>query len=178
MTFLDFQLHKLLSKSETHFQKSEVILFWAAFLTSLVWNRIVERLVDNLGLKDCEERPLKFRAEQCAKFDNSPFQNRYYSWVPFTKGKQTSPCALACKPEGRQWYSELAPQVIDGTRCHDDGESTDVCIRGKCHVSFTLIRLPLYSPQAFEKRINNCVTRMMLHEKVIIFPFLEGFWWV
>ena len=49
---------------------------------------------------------------------------------------KTQPCALACKPEKKGWYSELAPQVIDGTRCYDDGESLHVCIRGKCHVSF------------------------------------------
>lgn len=48
---------------------------------------------------------------------------------------KTQPCALACKPEKKGWYSELAPQVIDGTRCYDDGESLHVCIRGKCHVS-------------------------------------------
>lgn len=86
-------------------------------------------------LKECAKRKSQFRVEQCAKFNNSPFQNHYYNWVPYTKGKQTSPCALACKPETKQWYSELAPHVIDGTRCYDDGESTDVCIRGKCHVS-------------------------------------------
>lgn len=52
----------------------------------------------------------------------------------FSLGKKVPPCALACKPDNNAWYSELAPQVIDGTRCYDDGEVLDVCIRGKCHV--------------------------------------------
>ena len=53
----------------------------------------------------------------------------------------------ACKPDNNAWYSELAPQVIDGTRCYDDGEILDLCIRGKCHVG-TIYYTKIY------KRIN------------------------
>ena len=87
-------------------------------------------------VQNCDHREVDFRQMQCSEYDNMPFQKRYYKWVPFTKGKKVQPCALACKPDNNAWYSELAPQVVDGTRCYDDGEVLDVCIRGKCHVSF------------------------------------------
>ena len=44
MIYLDSQLHKLLSKSETCFRNSEIFSFWAAFWTSLFWERTVNKI--------------------------------------------------------------------------------------------------------------------------------------
>ncbi|XP_041108240.1 A disintegrin and metalloproteinase with thrombospondin motifs 6-like [Polyodon spathula] len=70
-----------------------------------------------------------FREKQCADFDNLPFRGKYYNWKPYTGGG-VKPCALNCLAEGYNFYTERAPAVIDGTRCHAD--SLDICINGEC----------------------------------------------
>lgn len=44
-----------------------------------------------------------------------------------------SPCALKCQARGKSLVVELAPKVLDGTRCKAD--SLDMCINGICQVS-------------------------------------------
>ena len=44
-------------------------------------------------------------------------------------------CSLLCKAQGFGFFDLLADKVIDGTPC--DKNSLDVCINGKCQVSFS-----------------------------------------
>lgn len=44
----------------------------------------------------------------------------------------TAPCALKCQALGKNLIVELAPKVLDGTRCNI--ESLDMCISGICQV--------------------------------------------
>lgn len=44
----------------------------------------------------------------------------------------TAPCALKCQALGKNLIVELAPKVLDGTRCNT--ESLDMCISGICQV--------------------------------------------
>ncbi|XP_039614616.1 A disintegrin and metalloproteinase with thrombospondin motifs 6 [Polypterus senegalus] len=77
----------------------------------------------------CPTGARDFREKQCADFDNMPFRGKYYNWKPYTGGG-VKPCALNCLAEGYNFYTERAPAVIDGTRCHAD--SLDICINGEC----------------------------------------------
>ncbi|XP_070563783.1 A disintegrin and metalloproteinase with thrombospondin motifs 6-like isoform X2 [Ptychodera flava] len=81
------------------------------------------------NIDDCPENSRDFRDLQCAKFDNEPFRGKYYTWKAF-KGPHVIPCALYCVAAGYAFYTERAPQVIDGTQCHKG--SLDVCVRGQC----------------------------------------------
>ncbi|XP_055351849.1 LOW QUALITY PROTEIN: papilin-like [Paramacrobiotus metropolitanus] len=76
----------------------------------------------------CPENTPDFRTEQCSKFDDTPYQGQKYKWIPYKKG--SNKCELLCRPENGSFYVSFAPQVIDGTACHDD--NTAVCVRGKC----------------------------------------------
>lgn len=44
-----------------------------------------------------------------------------------------NPCALKCQAKATGQVVELAPKVLDGTRCYT--ESLDMCISGACQVS-------------------------------------------
>ncbi|KAK5647606.1 hypothetical protein RI129_002498 [Pyrocoelia pectoralis] len=66
--------------------------------------------------QDCPELS-DFRAQQCAEYDQIPFDGVYYQWIPYTKAP--NPCQLNCMP-----------RVIDGTPCTDD--KYDVCVEGIC----------------------------------------------
>lgn len=48
-----------------------------------------------------------------------------------------NPCALKCKAKESDLVVELAPKVLDGTRCYT--ESLDMCISGACQVG---VRVP------------------------------------
>ncbi|XP_060520392.1 papilin isoform X2 [Cylas formicarius] len=77
--------------------------------------------------QDCPDTG-DFRAQQCSEYDEVPFENVTYQWVPYTKGP--NPCELNCMPRGQRFYYRHAPVVIDGTRCDD--QTLDVCVNGKC----------------------------------------------
>lgn len=59
------------------------------------------------------------------------FQGRYHEWLPVDNDPE-NPCALKCKAKGTDLVVELAPKVLDGTRCYT--ESLDMCISGACQV--------------------------------------------
>ncbi|XP_034239314.1 papilin isoform X2 [Thrips palmi] len=80
------------------------------------------------NIQDCPPTAVDFRAEQCAEFDRQPFEDRYYSWVPYTKS--TEVCELNCMPRGERFYYRHRRKVADGTRC--DEERQDVCVDGRC----------------------------------------------
>ncbi|CAG9813449.1 unnamed protein product, partial [Phaedon cochleariae] len=69
-----------------------------------------------------------YRAQQCASYDNIPFEGVSYQWVPYTKAPNE--CELNCMPKGERFYFRHATAVVDGTRCND--EKFDVCVSGKC----------------------------------------------
>lgn len=56
----------------------------------------------------------------------------FYSWIPYTKGGNK--CELNCMPRGERFYYRFKVKVDDGTRC--DEEKLDVCVDGKCLVSY------------------------------------------
>lgn len=62
------------------------------------------------------------------------YQGHYYEWIPLYNDP-AAPCALKCHARGQSLVVELAPKVLDGTRCNAD--SLDMCISGICQVSHT-----------------------------------------
>lgn len=80
---------------------------------------------------DCPPGAEDFRAQQCSAYNDVQYQGRYYEWLP-RYDDPTAPCALKCHARGQNLVVELAPKVLDGTRCNTD--SLDMCISGICQV--------------------------------------------
>ena len=60
-------------------------------------------------------------------------QGKYFSWKPEIDPK--FPCVLNCRATAdSRVMAKMDEKVIDGTRCKSD--SLDMCIEGKCRVSF------------------------------------------
>ncbi|KAL8616635.1 hypothetical protein ACOMHN_031617 [Nucella lapillus] len=71
-----------------------------------------------------------FRSEQCAAYNNASYGGKLYEWQPYIDRK--NPCSLYCIAKGTLTVVRLAPKVLDGTRCREDGRDFDMCINGKC----------------------------------------------
>uniref|UniRef100_A0A8C5TTI0 ADAMTS like 3 n=1 Tax=Malurus cyaneus samueli TaxID=2593467 RepID=A0A8C5TTI0_9PASS len=80
---------------------------------------------------DCPSDVGDFRAQQCSAYNDVKFQGQLYEWVP-VYNHPAAPCALKCQALGKNLIVELAPKVLDGTRCNS--ESLDMCISGICQV--------------------------------------------
>ncbi|XP_034880141.1 ADAMTS-like protein 3 isoform X2 [Mirounga leonina] len=80
---------------------------------------------------DCPPDAEDFRAQQCSAYNDVQYQGRYYEWLP-RYNDPAAPCALKCHARGQNLVVELAPKVLDGTRCSTD--SLDMCISGICQV--------------------------------------------
>ncbi|XP_070426084.1 ADAMTS-like protein 3 isoform X1 [Equus przewalskii] len=78
---------------------------------------------------DCPPDAEDFRAQQCSAYNDVQYQGRYYEWLP-QYNDPAAPCALKCHARGQNLVVELAPKVLDGTRCNAD--SLDMCISGIC----------------------------------------------
>ncbi|XP_026786423.3 ADAMTS-like protein 3 isoform X1 [Pangasianodon hypophthalmus] len=78
---------------------------------------------------DCPAESGDFRAQQCSAHNDIKYQGQTYEWVPVSYDP-ISPCALKCQARGKSLVVELAPKVLDGTRCKAD--SLDMCINGIC----------------------------------------------
>uniref|UniRef100_A0A8C7B5Z4 ADAMTS like 3 n=2 Tax=Neovison vison TaxID=452646 RepID=A0A8C7B5Z4_NEOVI len=78
---------------------------------------------------DCPPDAEDFRAQQCSAYNDVQYQGRYYEWLP-RYNDPVAPCALKCHARGQSLVVELAPKVLDGTRCSSD--SLDMCISGIC----------------------------------------------
>ncbi|KAM4676372.1 ADAMTS-like protein 3 [Discoglossus pictus] len=78
---------------------------------------------------DCPSDVGDFRAQQCSAHNDVKYQGHLYEWMP-VYNDATAPCALKCKAVGKNFVVELAPKVLDGTRCNT--ESPDMCISGIC----------------------------------------------
>lgn len=81
--------------------------------------------------QDCPPEAGDFRAQQCSAHADVPFQGRYQEWLPVYDDPER-PCALRCRARDSGLVVELAPKVLDGTRCYS--ESLDMCISGACQV--------------------------------------------
>ncbi|XP_012867303.1 PREDICTED: ADAMTS-like protein 3 [Dipodomys ordii] len=79
--------------------------------------------------QDCPADAEDFRAQQCSAYNDVQYQGHFYEWLP-RYNDPVAPCALQCHTRGRSLVVELAPKVLDGTRCHTD--SLDMCISGVC----------------------------------------------
>ncbi|EPQ01992.1 ADAMTS-like protein 3 [Myotis brandtii] len=89
----------------------------------------MSRVTLDLSRQDCPPDAEDFRAQQCSAYNDVQYQGRYYEWLP-RYNDPAAPCALKCHARGQTLVVELAPKVLDGTRCHSD--SLDMCISGIC----------------------------------------------
>ncbi|XP_058806520.1 papilin [Phymastichus coffea] len=80
------------------------------------------------NIQPCPGEPKDFRTEQCAEFNQKPFEGVYYDWIPYTGGHNK--CELNCMPRGERFFYRHRQSVIDGTLCNI--EKNDVCVEGKC----------------------------------------------
>lgn len=81
--------------------------------------------------QDCPPDAGDFRAQQCSAHADVHYQGQYHEWLPVYNDPE-NPCTLKCKAKGLGLVVELAPKVLDGTRCYT--ESLDMCISGVCQV--------------------------------------------
>lgn len=81
--------------------------------------------------QDCPPEAGDFRAQQCSAHADVRYQGRYHEWLPVYNDPQ-NPCSLKCSAKDSGLVLELAPKVLDGTRCYT--ESLDMCISGACQV--------------------------------------------
>uniref|UniRef100_A0A665XEX7 ADAMTS like 1 n=1 Tax=Echeneis naucrates TaxID=173247 RepID=A0A665XEX7_ECHNA len=80
---------------------------------------------------DCPPEAGDFRAQQCSAHADVRYQGQFHEWLPVYNDPD-NPCALKCKAKGTGLVVELAPKVLDGTRCYT--ESLDMCISGLCQI--------------------------------------------
>ncbi|XP_008288512.1 ADAMTS-like protein 3 [Stegastes partitus] len=78
---------------------------------------------------DCPLESGDFRAQQCSAHNDIKYQGVTHEWVP-APYDSSAPCALRCQAKGGSLTVELAPKVLDGTRCRVD--AFDMCISGVC----------------------------------------------
>ncbi|XP_061565851.1 ADAMTS-like protein 1 isoform X1 [Cololabis saira] len=80
---------------------------------------------------DCPPDAGDFRAQQCSAHADVRHQGQFHEWLPLYNDPE-NPCSLKCKAKGSGLVVELAPKVLDGTRCYT--ESLDMCISGVCQI--------------------------------------------
>ncbi|XP_057193723.1 ADAMTS-like protein 1 isoform X2 [Triplophysa rosa] len=80
---------------------------------------------------DCPPDSEDFRSQQCSAHADVRYQGRYHEWLPVDNDPE-NPCALKCRAKATGQVVELAPKVLDGTRCYT--ESLDMCISGACQI--------------------------------------------
>ncbi|XP_069482074.1 ADAMTS-like protein 1 [Ambystoma mexicanum] len=80
---------------------------------------------------DCPPEAGDFRAQQCSAHNDVRYQGLLRDWLPVYNDPE-NPCSLKCQAKGTSLVLELAPKVLDGTRCYT--ESLDMCISGLCQI--------------------------------------------
>lgn len=78
--------------------------------------------------ENCPENSISFRAVQCSEFDDIPYKEQMYTWLPVST--PLTPCQLHCKPKGKFFSVMLSDTAKDGTPCNPG--TNDMCINGKC----------------------------------------------
>uniref|UniRef100_A0A8C5RXZ8 ADAMTS-like protein 1 n=1 Tax=Laticauda laticaudata TaxID=8630 RepID=A0A8C5RXZ8_LATLA len=91
---------------------------------------------------DCPPEAGDFRTQQCSAHNDVKYQGQFYEWLPVPNDPD-NPCSLRCQAKETNLIVELAPKVLDGTRCYT--ESLDMCISGLCQVRNALFRFLLFS---------------------------------
>lgn len=81
--------------------------------------------------QDCPPDAGDFRSQQCSAHADVPYQGQFHEWLPVYNDPD-NPCSLKCRAKASGHMVELAPKVLDGTRCYT--ESLDMCISGVCQV--------------------------------------------
>lgn len=109
------------------------------WLLTLTWAVEGSRLEQNIHCwcfppQDCPTDLGDFRAQQCSAHNDIKYHGVAYEWIP-APYDPAAPCALKCQARGRSLIVELAPKVLDGTRCR--AEAFDMCISGVCQVTMT-----------------------------------------
>ncbi|XP_069181439.1 thrombospondin type-1 domain-containing protein 4 isoform X1 [Procambarus clarkii] len=79
--------------------------------------------------QECGPGYSDFRREQCASFNKTPFNRRFYTWEPYYDTPDS--CALNCRAVGLSFYATLNQTVIDGTPC-GVLDSKRLCVAGRC----------------------------------------------
>uniref|UniRef100_A0A8D0BGF9 ADAMTS like 3 n=1 Tax=Salvator merianae TaxID=96440 RepID=A0A8D0BGF9_SALMN len=97
-----------------------------SFLEDTTGEQFLTYLYDD---QDCPPEAGDFRAQQCSAYNDVKYQGHFYEWIP-AYDDPSSPCALRCQALGKALVVELAPKVLDGTRCN--AKSLDMCISGIC----------------------------------------------
>lgn len=96
------------------------------------WLSWIDLLIfSSFFLQDCPPEAGDFRAQQCSAHNDVKYQGQLYEWLPVSNDPD-NPCSLKCQARGMALVVELAPKVLDGTRCYT--ESLDMCISGLCQV--------------------------------------------
>ncbi|XP_033613536.1 ADAMTS-like protein 1 [Fukomys damarensis] len=80
---------------------------------------------------DCPPEAGDFRAQQCSAHNDVKYHGQFYEWLPVSNDPD-NPCSLKCQAKGTALVVELAPKVLDGTRCYP--ASLDMCISGLCQI--------------------------------------------
>ncbi|KAL2078966.1 hypothetical protein ACEWY4_024710 [Coilia grayii] len=80
---------------------------------------------------DCPPESGDFRSQQCSAHADVRHQGQFHEWLPVDNDPD-NPCALKCRARATGLVVELAPKVLDGTRCYT--ESLDMCISGVCQI--------------------------------------------
>jgi len=82
------------------------------------------------ALSECPEPSRSLRDEQCARYNNVPYQGTYHLWVGVSR--EDSPCSLDCRTEGNpDIINRFETKAEDGTKC-DGGNSLKLCLDGVC----------------------------------------------
>lgn len=79
--------------------------------------------------QSCGPGYVDFRREQCASFNKTPFNRRFYTWEPYYDIPDS--CALNCRAVGLSFYATLNRTVIDGTKCGLP-DANRICVAGRC----------------------------------------------
>ncbi|KAK7912920.1 hypothetical protein WMY93_013131 [Mugilogobius chulae] len=88
---------------------------------------------------DCPLETGDFRAQQCSAHNDVKLQGESHEWTP-APYDPLAPCTLRCQAKGGSLTVELAPKVLDGTRCRDN--ALDMCINGVCQ---SVVEVPVGS---------------------------------
>lgn len=114
----------------------------------------------HLLLQDCPPEAGDFRAQQCSAHNDVKHHGQFYEWLPVSNDPD-NPCSLKCQAKGTALVVELAPKVLDGTRCYT--ESLDMCISGLCQVSAGFFSC------CFSRGFNIFVQSSCLNQSLLLF---------
>ena len=66
------------------------------------------------NLNACPIGGSTYREEQCSGYNDIPFENKLYEWVPYLKAPRK--CELNCMPKGERFYYRHQKKVTQRNR--------------------------------------------------------------